>query len=106
MGEFAVTTRPSLARYPVSYLRMVIGVSVAVTVSAYGLWAFEVGARRPGPPWAALSIVPFVIALLRYLLDVDAGTAQEPEQILIHDRALQALGALWLLTFSLSVLHG
>ena len=85
---------------------MVVGVSVAVTVSAYGLWAFEVGARRAGPPWAAMSIAPFVIALLRYLLDVDAGTAQEPEQILLHDRAMQALGRVWLLSFSLSVLHG
>ncbi len=105
VGDAVGFTRPILASYTVSYLRMVAGVSVAVTVTAYGLWAFEVGTDRSGPSWAAISIAPFVIALLRFLLLVDAGTAQEPEQILIHDHVLQALGVLWLLAFSLSVLH-
>jgi decaprenyl-phosphate phosphoribosyltransferase len=106
VGEAAAVSRPILASYSASYLRMVVAVAVAVTVTAYGLWAFEVGADHSGPPWAAISIAPFVIALLRYLLDVDAGTAQEPEQILMRDRMLQGLAVIWLLTFSLSVLHG
>ena len=106
MGAAAARTRPILAAYTISYLRMVIGISVAVTIAAYGLWAFEVGGHRPGPPWAAFSIAPFVLALLRFLLDVDAGVAQEPERILLHDRVLQCLAAVWLLCFSLSVLHG
>ena len=106
LGEAASRTRPILARYSASYLRMVIGVSVAVTATAYGLWAFEVGNNRSGPPWPAISIAPFVVALLRFMLDVDAGTAQQPESILVHDRTLQCLGVLWLVTFSLGVLHG
>jgi decaprenyl-phosphate phosphoribosyltransferase len=106
LGTDAARTRPILAAYPITYLQTVIGVSVAVTIAAYGLWAFEVGGQRPGPPWAAISIAPFVIALLRFLLDVDAGVAQEPERILLHDRVLQCLALLWLITFSLSVLHG
>jgi decaprenyl-phosphate phosphoribosyltransferase len=106
LGAAAARARPILAGYTVSYLRAVVAVSVAVTVSAYGLWAFEVGADRSGPPWAAISIAPFVLALLRFMLDVDAGSAQEPERILLNDRMMQGLGAIWLLTFSLSVLHG
>jgi decaprenyl-phosphate phosphoribosyltransferase len=106
LGEAASRTRPILARYSASYLRMVIGVSVAVTATAYGLWAFEVGNNRSGPPWPAISIAPFVVALLRFMLDVDAGTAQQPENILLHDRTLQCLGVLWLVSFSLGVLHG
>lgn len=106
LGQTAAAARPILARYPISYLRMLVSVAVGVTVTAYGLWAFTVGAHRSGPPWAAVSIAPFVIALLRYMLDVDAGTAQEPEQVLLHDRTLQGLGILWLVTFSLSALHG
>jgi decaprenyl-phosphate phosphoribosyltransferase len=106
LGETAGISRPILTSYSASYLRMVVGISAAVTIAAYGLWAFEVGADQSGPPWAAISIVPFVTALLRYLLDVDAGTAQEPEQIVMRDCMLQALAVLWLVTFSLSVLHG
>jgi decaprenyl-phosphate phosphoribosyltransferase len=106
LGAAAARTRPSLMAYPVTYLQLVVGVSVAVTITAYGLWAFEVGGQRPGPPWAAISIAPFVIALLRFLLDVDAGLAQEPEQVLLHDRVFQCLALCWLITFSLSVLHG
>lgn len=99
-------TRLVCTAYSSTYLRMVVGVSVAVTASAYGLWAFDVGASRTGLPWAAISIVPFVVALLRYMRDIDAGTAHEPEQVLLHDRTMQCLGALWLVSFSLSVLHG
>jgi decaprenyl-phosphate phosphoribosyltransferase len=106
LGPAASRTRPILTAYPVTYLQTVIGISVAVTIAAYGLWAFEVGGERPGPPWAAISIAPFVVALMRYLLDVDAGVAQEPERILVRDRVLQCLALLWLITFSLSVLHG
>jgi decaprenyl-phosphate phosphoribosyltransferase len=106
LGPAAARTRPILTAYPVTYLQTVIGISVAVTIAAYGLWAFEVGGERPGPPWAAISIAPFVVALMRYLLDVDAGVAQEPERILLRDRVLQCLALLWLITFSLSVLHG
>jgi decaprenyl-phosphate phosphoribosyltransferase len=106
LGTATARTRPILAAYPITYLQTVVGVSVAVTIAAYGLWAFEVGGQRPGPPWAAISIAPFVVAVLRYLLDVDAGVAQEPERILLHDRVLQCLALLWLITFSLSVLHG
>jgi decaprenyl-phosphate phosphoribosyltransferase len=105
MGSVAPLTRPILASYPASYLRMLVAISVAVTGTAYALWAFDVGAHHQHTVWATISIAPFVIALLRYLLDVDRGTAQEPEQILFHDRMLQALGALWLLSFVLSVLH-
>ena len=106
MGEDVTLTRPLHAAYRVSYLRMLVGVSVAVTCTAYALWAFEVGADRSGPPWAAISVAPFVIALLRYLQDVDAGTAEEPEQIMLNDHVLQVLALLWLASFSLSVLNG
>jgi decaprenyl-phosphate phosphoribosyltransferase len=42
-----------------------------------------------------LSIVPFVIAVLRYAVDVDGGHAGEPEEIALADRVLQVLAAAW-----------
>jgi decaprenyl-phosphate phosphoribosyltransferase len=98
-------SRLLLATYTASYLRMVVGISASVTIAAYCLWAFEVGARHdPTVPWAAISVAPLVIAILRYALDVDRGRAQEPEQIVLRDRVLQGLGLLWLGTFALTVL--
>jgi decaprenyl-phosphate phosphoribosyltransferase len=99
-------SRPNLVRYSTSYLRAVVTIAAAVTMSGYALWAFEVGASRQTGTWAAVSVAPFVVAVLRYALDVDAGRAEEPEQILLHDRALQALALLWLATFAVSALAG
>ena len=41
-------------------------------------------------------MAPFVLAVLRYAVDVDAGRADEPEEIALSDHVLQALAAVWL----------
>lgn len=88
-------TRRSLVRYTESYLRFIWGVATAITIMGYSLWAFN-EPRTDGVPWQALSIVPFVLALMRYAVDIDAGRAGEPEDIVWHDRVLQLLGLVWL----------
>lgn len=99
------SSRRLLASYTTSYLRLVVGISASVTIAAYCLWAFEVGAGHDSSvSWAAISVAPLVVAMLRYALDVDRGRAQEPEQIVLRDRTLQGLGLLWLGTFILTVL--
>jgi decaprenyl-phosphate phosphoribosyltransferase len=95
--------RRSLAHYPLSYLRMILGVSAAVTVTAYCLWAFETSAGRPGAVWTTVSTVPFVLALLRYALDADRAAVEEPEEVVLRDPTLLSLGVLWLVTFTLGV---
>ncbi len=45
LGERAAETRPSLRGYSASYLRFVWSIAAAVTITAYCLWAFEVGDR-------------------------------------------------------------
>ena len=42
-----------------------------------------------------ISIVPFVVAVLRYAVDVDSGNGGEPEEIALGDRVLQVLALLW-----------
>src|SRR5581483_3776048 len=56
--------RASLRRYSSSYLRFVWATSVAVLIMTYGLWAFELH-ERSGSSWPQISMVPFVVALLR-----------------------------------------
>ena len=78
--------------------------AAAVTITAYCLWAFEVGLAESSFPWAEWSVLPFVLAILRYAVDVDRGEAEAPEDVVLHDRALLAMGAVWLVLFGLGAL--
>jgi len=96
-------TRRSLVRYTDTYLRFVWSTAAGATVIAYSLWAFE-QVPDSGVPWHTISIAPFLMGLLRYAVDVDAGTAAEPEDIVFRDRILQVIGVVWLVTVCLGVL--
>lgn len=94
--------RKSLEKYTATYLRFVWTLSATVLVVTYCLWAFRLNAADASS-WAAISIVPFVIAVLRYAVDVDGGVAGEPENIALADRVLQLLAAVWLITLVVTV---
>lgn len=98
-----VAIHKSLDRYSASYLRFVWGLSATVLIMTYGLWAFEIRGAHHSTVWSAISIVPFVVAVLRYAVDVDGGKGGEPEEIAMNDRVLQTLGIAWLLTIVLAV---
>jgi len=96
-------TRRSLESYSESYLRFIWSMAAGVTVVVYCLWAMAVtSSTAPTPPWALISLAPFVLGLLRYAADIDRGTAESPEDIVLADRHLQVIGVIWLL---LVVLH-
>jgi len=92
--DTGVAIRPVLERYTPSYLRFVWTMSVGVLVTTYALWAFTM-AQTTSNQWSVISIVPFVMALLRYSVDVDNGGAGEPEEIVLHDHMLMVLGGIW-----------
>jgi decaprenyl-phosphate phosphoribosyltransferase len=98
------STRRVLARYSPTYLRFVWGLAATITVAAYCLWAFEVAELSTSVPWAEISIVPFVMAILRYAVDIDSHSAGAPDEVVISDRVLLALGGLWVITFALGAL--
>ncbi len=97
-------TRRSLVRYTSTYLRFVWSIAASVTLVGYSLWAFEQTARS-GASWEAISIFPFAVAMLRYAVDIDAGMAAEPEDILWADHGLQVVGLVWLTLVCLGVAH-
>ncbi len=99
-GEGA--TRASLLRYTDTYLRFVWSLSAAVMITTYSLWAFEIASVEPSP-FSTISIVPFVLAVLRYAVDVDGGSAGAPEDIALGDRVLQVLGLGWAACFAAGV---
>lgn len=90
--------RSSLRKYSASYLRFVWAASAAIVIMAYCLWAFQIRQETQDSVWAVVSMVPFVVAVLRYAVDVDGGNAGEPEEIALNDRVLQVLGLSWAAT--------
>jgi decaprenyl-phosphate phosphoribosyltransferase len=97
-------TRRSLTRYSESYLRFAWMMAAVMVLISYSLWAFENGGNGAfGVPWTAISIAPFTLALLQYALEVDNGTAGEPEEVVLKDRVLQGLGLVWLVVISVAV---
>jgi len=99
----AAATRKTLKEYSASYLRFVWSLSAGVALTAYSLWAFEMGETQDGVPWSTISIAPFVLAILRYAVDVDKGAAGAPEEIVLRDRVLLGLGLAWAATVGLGV---
>jgi len=100
--DAGVEIRPVLERYTPTYLRFVWTMSAGVLVTTYALWAFSMGQATPNE-WSVVSIVPFVVALLRYAVDVDSGAAGEPEEVVLHDRMLLLLGGIWVVCLMASV---
>ena len=97
-------TRRSLTRYSESYLRFAWMLAAVMVLISYSLWAFENrGNPLMGVPWTAISIAPFTLGLLQYALEVDSGNAGEPEEVVLHDHVLQAIGVVWLLVVSVAV---
>ena len=90
--------------YPAGYLRFVRGLSSGVAMTAYCLWAFD---RAGGPDghgvWLQLTIVPFVLAILRYALLVEADGVEVPEDVLLGDGTILAFGAIWVVLFAFGV---
>jgi decaprenyl-phosphate phosphoribosyltransferase len=95
-------TRPALAGYTVEHLQFVVSTTAAVTIMTYCLWAFD-HPKTSSIPWWGLSIVPFVIGILRYGLLVDRGHGGAPEEIMLRDPGMRLIGAVWLALFLGSV---
>lgn len=102
VGEGQAATRPSLRNYSTSYLRFVWSTAAALLIMSYSLWAFE-NSTPDGIPWTQISMIPFMLAVLRYGVDVDAGTAGEPEEIALKDTMLQCIAASWLVLVALAL---
>lgn len=96
LGADAAHHRRALDDYSASFLLFVRSVSVGITLLAYCLWAFEKSAAADvWFPWFELSIIPFTTLLLRYALAHEGAELAGPEDIVLGDRQLQVIGAVW-----------
>jgi decaprenyl-phosphate phosphoribosyltransferase len=103
-GDTDTPQRRSLSGYTPTYLRFVWTMAAAVAVTTYCLWVVEVGQPDSTAPWALISVIPFVLAFLRFGVDLDAGRTQAPEDAVLGDPILLVLGLAWVVTFGAGAL--
>ncbi|MEU0165815.1 decaprenyl-phosphate phosphoribosyltransferase [Streptomyces iakyrus] len=105
MAGEAGATRALLTEYTTGYLRFVWQLAAGVAVLGYCLWAMEEGGvpHTSVLPWRQLSMVAFILAVLRYAVFADRGTAGEPEDVVLGDRALALIGVAWVAMYGLAV---
>lgn len=97
-------TRSTLEVYSVGYLRILLSMSLAGVLISYCVWAFETSAVSASDwPLYELSIVPMLMALMRYLLVLETGGGAAPEEVFASDRLLQFLGLCWVIVYGLAV---
>ena len=104
LGDSAGTTRASLKSYTLDFLRQLLVISCTATVLAYCLWAFENASNNEEIiPLHGVSIVPMVLALLRYLMVLEKGGGGAPEEVFMRDRTIQVYGVIWVVLYGLAV---
>ncbi len=106
LGADRAATRPALMHYSLAYLRNVRTLAAGVTVTAYCLWAFEPTTAPAIPTLVELSIVPFVLFMLRYAMLIEEDGGRAPEDLVLSDRGLQLATLAWLLAFAAGVSLG
>jgi len=97
-GGHAEPARASLRDYSAQYLRSVYGLAAAVATTGYCLWAFQ-RAHSAKLSWYEVTVIPFVLWLLRYALLLDRGEGQAPEELVLRDRFLLTMSAVWTAVF-------
>ncbi|MFJ8588224.1 decaprenyl-phosphate phosphoribosyltransferase [Streptomyces sp. NPDC093595] len=91
-------TRVLLTEYTTGYLRFVWQLAAGVAVLGYCLWALE----HTGT-WRQLSMIAFILAVLRYAVFADRGAAGAPEDVVLRDRPLAVIGAVWTAMYGMAV---
>ena len=65
---------------------------MTVAIVVYVMWSSEI---KDESVLTQLTVVPFVLGLLRYAFHVTTGDAEEPERILMKDRVFLMTILLW-----------
>jgi decaprenyl-phosphate phosphoribosyltransferase len=101
LGRDRGNYRRSMSEYSESYLRFIQYSAATVAIAAYTQWAFE--GEAGGTLWSGLSVIPFVLGIFRYALLLDKGQGATPEDVVLTDPSLLALGVSWVLLVAAGV---
>jgi decaprenyl-phosphate phosphoribosyltransferase len=91
-----------LAEYTPEFMHSALTLSATVVVTGYCLWAFDTSitglssSHNDFVP-IRLSVVPVVFAILFIMRSAEAGNGEAPEELVLHNRTVQALVLVWFL---------
>ncbi len=107
LGADAGLVRATLGAYSPSFLLTLRTLAAGTVLVAYCMWAFDsAGAVDNNPDaalWFQLSIAPFAVAILRYVLIIDEGRGGEPDEVVLHDRPLLLAGVAWAIIYGYGI---
>ena len=92
--------RSVLKEYTSDFLQSVTSISIAVSVTGYCFWALT---QETDLFWYQLSVMPFVLALLRYRWMSDRLNVEAPEDIIFLDRSLIFLSFILFIFLSIAI---
>jgi decaprenyl-phosphate phosphoribosyltransferase len=103
-----ISTRRVLAEYSAKFLDSALTMCATIVVAGYCLWAFNasstgLSANHDAVLPGRLSVVPVVFAVLFIMRSAEAGDGAAPEELLLHNRTVQVLLAVWVVLMILSV---
>jgi decaprenyl-phosphate phosphoribosyltransferase len=103
-----MATRQVLAEYSAKFLESVLTMCATIVVAGYCLWAFDasstgLSANHDATLPVRLSVVPVVFAMLFIMRSADAGQGAAPEELLLHNRTVQVLLAIWVVLMIFNV---
>jgi len=94
-------TRKVLSEYTPQFLNSALTMCATVVVTGYCLWAFDTSSTGLSSVHhnivpIRLTVIPVVFAILFIMRSASAGNGQSPEDLVLHDRVVQALGLIWI----------
>jgi 4-hydroxybenzoate polyprenyltransferase len=100
-----IAERPSLDGYTIAFIDQALGMMGAATVVVYALFTVSDYAQfRFHAEALYLTTFPVVVGILRYLqVVVVQGVYGSPADIVLRDRPLQLIGAIWIGLFAIFV---
>ena len=80
-NEFS--TRKVISSYSNDFLLVIIGMSLTITLTSYGMWSFG---RASSDMYTGLSMFTLLFALMRFLLCAEKGNDESPEDLIFNDK--------------------
>ncbi|MHB8244126.1 MAG: decaprenyl-phosphate phosphoribosyltransferase [Acidimicrobiales bacterium] len=107
LGSTGASHRAALGWYTPRFLAVIRRGMAAITIGAYCFWAVgrwgTIDDRVHDGPVLLGSMLPFACAVIYLEYELAHGRGGAPEELALHSRVLQGLGAAWILTLVMAV---
>ena len=94
--------RKVIDTYTSEFLYSITSISVAVSVTAFCIWAFS---QEQNPFWYQISVVPFVMGIFRYRWMSESIIVEVPEDAILKDRTLLSLSVCLMLCLTIAIFY-